>query len=164
MLATGGTLHRPHLLRASQAGFGAPRLPEPQPEPVVVASQPRNLEAVKDGLVATMHGPTGTAARAAAGAGYLMAGKTGTAQRVSRQGSERLDPNRLPYHLRHQALFVGYAPAERPSIALALVVEHGGSGSAAAAPVARRVFDAWMRLGGDASRGAEGVVPPGAGP
>jgi penicillin-binding protein 2 len=77
-----------------------------------------------------------------------MAGKTGTAQRVSRQGTERLDPNRLPYHLRHQALFIGYAPAEQPTIALALVVEHGGSGSAAAAPVARRIFDAWMRLSG----------------
>lgn len=91
-----------------------------------------------------MHGPTGTAARAAAGAHYLMAGKTGTAQRVSRRGDERLDPNKLPYHLRHQALFVGYAPAEAPTIALALVVEHGGSGSAAAAPVARRIFDAWV--------------------
>jgi penicillin-binding protein 2 len=67
---------------------------------------------------------------------------------VSRQGTERLDPNKLPYHLRHQALFIGYAPAEQPTIALALVVEHGGSGSAAAAPVARRIFDAWMRLSG----------------
>jgi penicillin-binding protein 2 len=73
-----------------------------------------------------------------------MAGKTGTAQRVSRQGTERLDPNKLPYHLRHQALFVGYAPAEAPTIAVALVVEHGGSGSLAAAPVARRIFDAWI--------------------
>jgi penicillin-binding protein 2 len=63
---------------------------------------------------------------------------------VSRQGTERLDPNKLPYHLRHQALFVGYAPAEAPTIAVALVVEHGGSGSLAAAPVARRIFDAWI--------------------
>jgi len=148
MLADGGRLRRPHLLRASQAGFGAPRLPEPQPPPVPVATQARHVEAVKEGLVATMHGPTGTAARAAAGAPYRMAGKTGTAQRVSRQGTERLDPNKLPYHLRHQALFIGYAPAEQPTIALALVVEHGGSGSAAAAPVARRIFDAWMRLSG----------------
>jgi penicillin-binding protein 2 len=109
-----------------------------------VVDDPAHLVAVRDGLVATMHGPTGTAARAAAGAHYLIAGKTGTAQRVSRRGDERLDPAKLPYHLRHQALFVGYAPADAPTIALALVVEHGGSGSTAAAPVARRIFDAWM--------------------
>lgn len=144
MLAGDGQLRRPHLVRATQAGFGAPRLPEPQPPALPVVDDPAHLAAVRDGLVATMHGPTGTAARAAAGAHYLMAGKTGTAQRVSRRGDERLDPNKLPYHLRHQALFVGYAPAEAPTIALALVVEHGGSGSAAAAPVARRIFDAWV--------------------
>lgn len=144
MLAGDGQLRRPHLVRATQAGFGAPRVPEPQPPAVALVDNPAHLAAVRDGLVATMHGPTGTAARAAAGAPYLMAGKTGTAQRVSRRGTERLDPSKLPYHLRHQALFVGYAPAEAPTIALALVVEHGGSGSSAAAPVARRIFDAWI--------------------
>lgn len=144
MLAGDGQLRRPHLVRATQAGFGAPRLPEPQPPALPVVDDPAHLAAVRDGLVATMHGPTGSGARAAAGAHYLMAGKTGTAQRVSRQGTERLDPNKLPYHLRHQALFVGYAPADAPTIAVALVVEHGGSGSLAAAPVARRIFDAWV--------------------
>lgn len=144
MLAGGGLLRRPHLVRSTQAGFGAPRVPTPQPAPVRVVDDPAHLIAVNDGLIATMHGPTGTAARAAAGAWYRMAGKTGTAQRVSRRGTERLDPAKLPYHLRHQALFVGFAPAEKPTIALALVVEHGGSGSAAAAPVARRIFDAWL--------------------
>jgi penicillin-binding protein 2 len=144
MLAGGGLLRRPHLVRATQAGFGAPRVPEPQPAPRRVVDDPAHLAAVNDGLVATMHGPTGSGARAAAGAWYRMAGKTGTAQRVSRRGNERLDPNQLPYHLRHQALFVGYAPADRPTLAVALVVEHGGSGSGAAAPVARRIFDAWM--------------------
>lgn len=161
MLAGDGQLRRPHLVRATQAGFGAPRVPEPQPPAVALVDNPVHLDAVRDGLVATMHGPTGTAARAAAGAPYLMAGKTGTAQRVSRRGTERLDPNKLPYHLRHQALFVGYAPAEAPSIALALVVEHGGSGSSAAAPVARRIFDAWIGLPPSAPPGpAVPVVEP----
>jgi len=144
MLADGGRLRRPHLVRATQAGFGTPRTPEVQPAAEAIVRDPADLAAVEAGLVATMHGPTGTAARAAAGAWYRMAGKTGTAQRVSRQGMERLDPAKLPYHLRHQALFVGYAPVGRPSIALAVVVEHGGSGSTAAAPVARRIFDAWL--------------------
>ena len=144
MLAGDGWLRRPHLVRATQAGFGAPRVPVPQPAPQRVVADAAHLAAVNDGLVATMHGPTGTGQRAAAGAWYRMAGKTGTAQRVGRRGTERLDPNALPYHLRHQALFVGFAPAEAPTIALALVVEHGGSGSGAAAPVARRILDAWM--------------------
>lgn len=144
MLAGDGLLRRPHLVRAAQAGFGAPRVPEPQPPARRVVADPAHLAAVNHGLVATMHGPSGSGLRAAAGAWYRMAGKTGTAQRVSRRGTERLDPAKLPYHLRHQALFIGFAPAEKPSIALALVVEHGGSGSTAAAPVARRIFDAWM--------------------
>jgi penicillin-binding protein 2 len=144
MLAGDGLLRRPHLVSSTQAGFGAPRVPTPQPDPIRVVDDPAHLAAVNEGLVATMHGPTGSGARSAAGAWYRMAGKTGTAQRVSRRGTERLDPAKLPYHLRHQALFVGFAPAEKPTIAVALVVEHGGSGSSAAAPVARRIFDAWM--------------------
>jgi len=144
MLAGGGMLRRPHLVRATQAGFGAPRLPVPQPPAQRVVADAAHLAAVNEGLVATMHGPTGTAVRAAEGAWYRMAGKTGTAQRVGRRGDERLDPNALPYHLRHLALFVGFAPVEAPTIALVVVVEQGGSGAAAAAPVARRIFDAWM--------------------
>ena len=163
MLAGDGWLRRPHLVRATQAGFGAPRVPVPQPAPQRVVADAAHLAAVNDGLVATMHGPTGTGQRAAAGAWYRMAGKTGTAQRVGRRGTERLDPNALPYHLRHQALFVGFAPAEAPTIALALVVEHGGSGSGAAAPVARRILDAWMGpppAAAPAAEPASEAVPP----
>src|SRR5690606_1019945 len=95
-------------------------------------------------LVAVMHGPSGSGRVAAAGATYQMAGKTGTAQRVSRRGTERMNPKDLPYHLRHQAWFIGFAPVEAPEIALVVLVEHGGSGSGAAAPVARRIMDAWL--------------------
>jgi len=62
----------------------------------------------------------------AVGAPYRMAGKTGTVQRVSRRGTERMDPNKLPYHLRHQAWFIGFAPVDDPRIAIAVLVEHGG--------------------------------------
>lgn len=158
-VANGGWRRRPHLVVATQAGFGQPRVTEPQPRPRRITDHPEHIAAVQAGLEATMHGPTGTAAAVAQGAWYRMAGKTGTAQRVSRQGTERLDPNQLPYHLRHQALFVGYAPADAPTIALALVVEHGGSGSRAAAPVARRIFDAWLGPPPVAPRPAEPSAP-----
>lgn len=144
-LADGGRLRRPHLVRAIGDGLDAPPQALPQPAPQLVVADPVALAAVEAGLVATLHGPTGTARLSGEGAAYRIAGKTGTAQRVGRQGDDRIDPARLPLHLRHQALFVGYAPVERPSIALAVVVEHGGSGTVAAA-VARRIFDAWMAL------------------
>lgn len=144
MLAAGGERHRLHLLRAAQAGFDSPKLAEPQPPGVRVVADPAHVDAVREGMVAALHGPTGTARRIALDAPYLIAGKTGTAQTVSRKGEVSLDPRRLAYHLRHQALFVGFAPAQAPTIALAVVVEHGGSGTAAAAPVARKIFDAWV--------------------
>jgi penicillin-binding protein 2 len=145
MLASGGERHPLHLLRATQAGFDAPRVPAPirPPAPTVVKSR-ANLEAVTAGMVAVMHGPTGTARAAAQGVPYLIAGKTGTAQRVSRKSDQQIDVTQLAYALRHQALFVAFAPAYEPRIALMLVVEHGGSGSKAAAPVARRILDAWL--------------------
>lgn len=144
MLADGGVMRRPHLLRASQAGFNQPMTLEPQPEGVQVIGNAAHLAAVNAGLEAVMHGPTGTARATAAGSTYRMAGKTGTTQRVSRRGTERLDPKQLPYHLRHQAWFIGFAPVEAPTIAVVVLVEHGGSGSTAAAPVARRILDAWI--------------------
>ena len=144
MLANGGVMHRPHLLRASQAGFNQPLRPEPQSDGVAVITNPGHLAAVNEGLEAVMHGPTGSARAAATGAPYRMAGKTGTVQRISRRGTERMNPNQLPYHLRHQAWFIGFAPVEEPRIAVAVLVEHGGSGALAAAPVARRIMDAWL--------------------
>jgi penicillin-binding protein 2 len=55
-----------------------------------------------------------------------------------------VDPRQLPYHLRHTGLFIGYAPADAPRIAIAVAVEHGGYGGSAAAPIAKAVFDAWL--------------------
>ena len=101
------------------------------------------MRAVQEGMIATVHGG-GTATNIARGATYLMAGKTGTAQKVGRQGGRNVDPHALPYNLRHQALFIAYAPAENPRIAIAVSVEHGGFGASSAAPIARKVFEAWL--------------------
>jgi penicillin-binding protein 2 len=94
-------------------------------------------------MTATIHG-RGTATALARDAEYRMAGKTGTAQKIGRKGGASVDPRSLPYHLRHQALFIGYAPAENPTIAVAIAVEHGGYGGTTAAPIARKIFDAWL--------------------
>ena len=92
----------------------------------------------------TMHSARGTGHAIAANAPYLIAGKTGTVQKISRKGNISLDPKNLPLHLRHQALFIGYAPADAPKIAVVVVVEHGGYGASSAGPIARKMLDAYL--------------------
>ena len=143
-IADDGMLRRPHLVAARRDGYQAAWIALPQPAPSRITDNAEHLRAVQEGMVATVHGG-GTGAAMGRGAPYLMAGKTGTAQKVSRKlGGASVNPRSLPYHLRHQALFVGYAPADNPTIAIAVSVEHGGYGGTAAAPIARKVFDAWL--------------------
>jgi indole-3-glycerol phosphate synthase len=75
---------------------------------------------------------------------YVIAGKSGTAQRYTRRDGGEYNEARVAEYLRHRALFIAFAPAEAPRIAVAVVVEHGNSGSKAAAPIARRVLDAYL--------------------
>lgn len=143
-LGQGGQLFRPRLLHARRGSFDEPLRSEPAvPLGEALVADPAHLAAVQRGLEAVMHGPTGTARSVATGSPYRMAGKTGTAQRVSRSRDETRQAT-LREGQRNQALYVGYAPAEAPTIAVALVIEQGDSGSQAAAPVARRLFDAWL--------------------
>jgi penicillin-binding protein 2 len=88
--------------------------------------------------------PGGTAYKALAGVPYSAAGKTGTAQvfGLSQRPDDR--GRTAPRHLQDHALFIAFAPLEAPRIALAVIVENGGSGSGTAAPVARQVLDAWL--------------------
>ena len=142
-IADDGRLRELRLVSERRDGYGQPWTPLPRPEPELITTNPGHLRAVQEGMEATIHG-RGTATAMAIGAPYRMAGKTGTAQKISRKGSVSMDPRSLPYHLRHQALFVGYAPADNPTIAVAVVVEHGGYGGTTAAPIARKIFDAWL--------------------
>lgn len=148
MLANGGTQIRPHLLRASQIGFDASVVPEPSAQPdLPPVARSENLAAVTEAMVAVLHSPSGTARAALATVkpDYQIAGKTGTAQRISRRTDAALDVSQLPFDQRHNALFIAFAPADAPRIAVMVVVEHGGSGSSVAAPIALRIVDAWLR-------------------
>ena len=142
-LADHGMLRRPHLVAAQRSGFGAPWEPLPQPPAVRITDHPANLRAVQEGMEMTVNGPGGTARRMGIGAPYRIAGKTGTAQVVNRS-TMAVNPKSLPLHRRHRALFIGYAPAENPTIAVAVMVEGGGYGGATAAPIARKVLDAYL--------------------
>ncbi|KAF1721542.1 peptidoglycan glycosyltransferase [Pseudoxanthomonas wuyuanensis] len=138
-----GKLRRPHLVIAKRISFDGEWEPMPQPEPLPISPNPGNVAVIRDGMVATMQ-PGGTGVATARGAPYTMAGKTGTAQVVSRRGTAAVNPKSLPMHLRHRALFVGFAPAENPTIALAIAVEGGGYGGVTAGPIARKIFDAYL--------------------
>lgn len=93
-----------------------------------------------------MHGRKGTARSSGRNADYRMGGKTGTAQVVGIAQGEEYDEEALAERHRDHALFVGYAPADNPEIAVAVIVENGGGGSVSAAPIARAMFDEWMTI------------------
>ena len=143
-LGNGGWLRRPHLVKDKREGFEAPWLRMPQPEPTRISDSPAHLEAVREGMIGTVHGP-GTATNIRYGLDYLIASKTGTAQVVSRRhGQGAINPRSLPMHLRHRALFIAFAPAYEPTIAVAVAVEGGGYGASTAAPIVRKILDAWI--------------------
>lgn len=143
-VANDGVRHSPYLVRSTRQGYAAAWLRVPQDAGVRISSDHAHLDAVREAMVAVVHGPTGTARAIGIGAPYLIGGKTGTAQVVSNKNNLRRDPHSLPLNLRHQALFVAYAPADDPRIAVAVIVEHGGFGSSSAAPIARKIMDAWL--------------------
>ncbi len=110
----------------------------------IAVQKQKDWEYVVNAMEEVMHGQRGTARGAAEGAPYRMAGKTGTAQVFSLGEDEEYDADEIRERLRDHALFIGFAPVDDPQIAVAVIVENGGSGSGTAAPMARAMFDAWL--------------------
>ena len=139
ILANGGIKHRPHLTMATENVVTRERTPLTSEAPTNLGYQRDHIEQV----LLAMQGVTteGTGAGVFAGAGYASGGKTGTAQAVTIGQKDRYDARKLEEHQRDHSLYVAFAPMEQPRVALAVVVENAGFGSASAAPIARRVFD-----------------------
>lgn len=104
-----------------------------------------NWQVVIDAMADVVHGPKGTARSIGKGVTYRIAGKTGTAQVFGIAQNEEYDEEKIDKKLRDHALFVAFAPVDNPRIAIAVLVENGGSGSKAAAPIARRVMDHYFQ-------------------
>jgi penicillin-binding protein 2 len=142
MLATGGTMYKPHLL----AHIGNPRSGERREVPAevlhTVALRRDNVEFIKRAMAGV--NKEGTAARAFAGVTYTVGGKTGTAQVIAIKQNEKYEESKVAERHRDHSLFVAFAPLESPRIALAVIVENGGFGARAAAPLARTVLDYFM--------------------
>ena len=143
VLAMRGASHRPRLVRALRDPVPRVETPvPPAPLPTVRLRDPADWDVAVQGMVAVMQG--GTASRAAAGAEYSIAGKTGTAQVFSIAQNARYDESAISERLRDHAWFIAFAPVEAPRIAVVVLVENGRSGSGTAAPIARSVMDAYL--------------------
>lgn len=156
MLATPLQLATMTSVIANRGKWVAPRLLHKTGDGSIVLSQredkgvdvelkrPENWEYIIDSMEEVMHGKQGTARGSGARSSYRIAGKTGTAQVVGIAQGEEYDEEALAERHRDHALFVGFAPAEDPQIAVAVIVENGGGGSTTAAPVARALMDEWI--------------------
>lgn len=138
-VANGGIKHKPQLVIATQDATTRVRVPIPAAEPENLGYKIENVDVIRRAMVGVTQ--EGTSTRVFAGAPYLSGGKTGTAQAVSLGKNEKYVASKMEEHQRDHSLYIAFAPAQDPRIALAVIVENAGFGSAAAAPIARRVFD-----------------------
>ncbi len=157
-IANDGVAFRPHLVKnIVNLKTGEERQVAPQPSHTL-AVKPEHLALIKNAFVGV--NKEGTGATAFAKAPYTTGGKTGTAQVYSLKG-EKYSAHKIDERLRDHAWFIAYAPADKPQIAVAVLVENGGFGAQAAAPIARKVFD--YALLGQTVPGPAAVAPVGDG-
>ena len=143
-VAMRGRRMMPHVLKAVRVSRN---LPEKPVRPIALPSvsvEDRQWDAVVQGMVNVVHGPMGTARGSGAGAKYRFAGKTGTAQVFGIAQNKTYNAAKLAKRLHDHSLFVAFAPLEKPKIALSVIVENGGGGSAVAAPIARQLLDSYL--------------------
>ena len=108
------------------------------------ADESARWQRVIDAMIGVMSPPHGTARATAVGSTYQIAGKTGTAQVFTVSQTEKYKEEEVEERMRDHALFICFAPADAPRIAVAVLVENGGHGASVAAPVARKVMDAYL--------------------
>ena len=145
-LAAHGQRFRPRLLVATRDAESSELIDSP-PVPLAPVSgvEEPDWQEIHAALVGVTHDERGTGRTAMDGTAYSVAGKTGTAQVVGlAQDATQPDLEEIEERRRDNGLFIGYAPAENPEIAIAVIVENNGGGGSTAAPVARKVLDAWF--------------------
>ena len=144
-IATRGIRLRPKVVdRAVDPASGEDEAVEPETTATIESLDGSNWERVVEAMAGVVHAERGTARRINPDLAYRMAGKTGTAQVFTIAQNEEYDAEKLDKKLHDHGLFIAFAPVGQSRIAVAVVVEHGGSGSSAAAPLARIVIDAYL--------------------
>ena len=141
-LVNNGIVMKPHLVKILEDGISHQRTMTVPKESYRIALKQENIDFVKHAMVGV--NKEGTGARAFANSGYESGGKSGTAQVVTIKQNEKYDSKRLAEHLHDHSLFTAFAPADKPTIAIAVVVENGGFGAATAGPLVRKALDYYL--------------------
>ncbi|ALK95699.1 penicillin-binding protein [Massilia sp. WF1] len=156
-LANNGVIMKPHLVKILEDGGTKQRTLTVPKESGRIPLKQENIEIIKHAMVGVTQDQSGTGFRAFQNAGYIAGGKTGTAQVVGLKGA-KYNHNVTPERLRDNALFTAFAPADKPRIAIAMVVENAGFGASYAAPIARKALDYYL-LGKRPGDKAKPAVP-----
>lgn len=143
ILANRGKLVMPKLLKYSQ-NYQGKIWKKPEQFQQLIIKDINHYAEVIEGMRQAIYGPLGTARRLSKDLSYTVAGKTGTAQVFSLARDESYVEQNLPENLRDHALFSAFAPIQNPEVAIAVIVENAGSGSAYAAPIAKKMLDAYF--------------------
>ena len=141
-LANDGVVMKPHLVKSIESARTGLSTLTVASESARIPLQTKNVEFIKSAMVGV--NKEGTGRTAFVGAQYVSAGKTGTAQLFNIKQNEKYKDSHVQARLKDHAWFIAFAPADHPKIALAVLVENGGFGAQAAAPIARRVLDYYL--------------------
>ncbi len=141
-LSNNGVVMKPHLVKSVEDPLSKVRELTVPKESYRIPLQPQNIDVVKNAMIGVTK--EGTSARSFANAPYVSGGKTGTAQAAAMSKTVKYEASRIAERLRDHSLYIAFAPADKPKIALAVIVENAGFGAAAAAPIARLAIDYYL--------------------
>ena len=142
ILANNGVVMKPHLVKLMEDGGTRARTPTVARESYRIPLKQQNIDIIRNAMVGVMR--EGTAAKVFANTGYVAGGKTGTAQVIAIKKNEKYNASKIDERHRDHSLFTAFAPADKPTIAIAIIVENGGFGAAAAAPIVREALDFYL--------------------
>lgn len=142
IIANDGVVMKPHLVKAIEDSVTRERTLTVPKESYRINIKPEHIELVKQAMVGVTK--EGTSAGVFAQAGYVSAGKTGTAQVIGMKQNEKYDAKKVAERNRDHSLYIAFAPADKPRIAIAVIVENGGFGATAAAPIVKKALDYYL--------------------
>ncbi len=143
-VGNGGNLYKPLILKSVRTPEGSVVLESKRQLVGKLPVSRQNLEIIKEGLKEVVNNPKGTAYRAAHIEGLEISGKTGTSQIIGRSSEHNTSKKNPSNHFEPHAWFVAYAPSDNPKIAVSVMIEHGGHGSSAAAPIAKEIINTYL--------------------
>lgn len=141
ILANKGVAHTPSVVGKINDTVKQPQLSTP-----VQLKNDRHWDLIIHAMHDVVHGARGSARIIKEGANYDIAGKTGTAQVFSIKQDKKYEKDKVADHLKDHALFIAFAPVEKPQLAIAVIVENGSHGGSVAAPIARAIFDQYLLI------------------